>query len=95
VVRDLLENPGVACYPEGFLDDDPGRRRMRIHGAPVVGTIDDVAGVARSRAVQEVIIAIPSADRRAMRRIVERCREAQVTMKIVPGVQALLTGWGG
>ena len=95
MVRDLLENPGVACYPEGFLDDDPGRRRMRIHGAPVVGTIDDVAGVARSRAVQEVIIAIPSADRRAMRRIVERCREAQVTMKIVPGVQALLTGWGG
>jgi len=27
-----------------------------------------------------------------MRRIVERCREAQVTMKIVPGLQALLTG---
>ena len=93
MVRDLLENPGVACYPEGFLDDDPGRRRMRIRGAPVVGTIDDVAGVARSRGVREAIIAIPSADRRAMRQILRRCREAQVTMKIVPGLQALLTGW--
>ena len=36
--------------------------------------------------------AIPSADRRTMRRILERCREAQVTTKIVPGLQALLTG---
>jgi len=95
VARDLLENPKTGCYPEGFLDDDPGRRGMRIDGVPVLGTIDDITRVARSRAVQEVIIAIPSADRRAMRRIVERCREAQVTMKIVPGVQALLTGWGG
>ena len=94
-MRDLLENPGVACYPEGFLDDDPGQRRMRIHGVPVVGTIDDVAGVARSRGVREAVIAIPSADRRAMRQILQRCREAQVTMKIVPGLQALLTGWGG
>ena len=66
-----------------------------LHGVPVLGTIDEVGAVARSRGIQEVIIAIPSADRRAMRRIVERCREAQVTMKIVPGVQALLTGWGG
>ena len=24
VVRDPLESPGVGCYPEGFLDDDPG-----------------------------------------------------------------------
>jgi FlaA1/EpsC-like NDP-sugar epimerase len=61
-------------------------------GVPVLGTIDDVARVARSRQVREVIIAIPSADRRTMRRIVERCREAQVAMKIVPGLEALLSG---
>lgn len=92
MVRDLFENPGVGGYPEGFLDDDPGRRGMRIDGVPVLGTIDEVGPVARRREVQEVIIAIPSADRRAMRRIIERCREAAVTMKIVPGLEALLSG---
>ena len=65
----------MGCYPEGFLDDDPGRRGLSIDGVPVLGTIDDVARVARSRGVREVMIAIPPADRRAMRRIVERCRE--------------------
>jgi len=39
VARDLLENPKTGCYPEGFLDDDPGRRGMRIDGVPVLGTI--------------------------------------------------------
>ena len=59
---------------------------------PVLGTIDEVGAVARSRGIQEVIIAIPSADRRAMRRIVERCLAAAVTMKIGPGLEALLSG---
>ena len=92
VARDLLKNPKTDCYPEGFLDDDPGRRGMRIDGVPVLGTIDEVGAVARSRGIQEVIIAIPSADRRAMRRIVERCLAAAVTMKIGPGLEALLSG---
>ena len=92
VAHHLLENQKAGCYPEGFLDDDPGRRGMRIDGVPVLGTIDEVGPVARSREVREVIIAIPSADRRAMRRIVERCREVAVTMKTVPGLEALLTG---
>ena len=43
----------------------------------------------------EVDCAIPSADRRAMRRIVERCWEAAVTMKIVPGWRRCSAGGPG
>ncbi len=92
VARELLSNANAGYHPEGFLDDDPGRRGMRIDGVPVLGTIDEVGPVARSRKIEEVIIAIPSADRRTMRRIVKCCQDGAVTMKIVPGLEALLAG---
>ncbi|MBI1958898.1 MAG: hypothetical protein HYS36_06695 [Candidatus Rokubacteria bacterium] len=34
VARDLLKDPKTGCYPEGFLDDDPGRRTRGDSGSP-------------------------------------------------------------
>jgi CoA-binding protein len=57
-------------------------------GVPVLGTIDEVGSVSRSRKIDEVIIAIPSANRRTMRRIVQCCQDGGLKMK--KRLQALL-----
>jgi FlaA1/EpsC-like NDP-sugar epimerase/lipopolysaccharide/colanic/teichoic acid biosynthesis glycosyltransferase len=88
--RELQRNPRLRYRPVAFLDDDPAKRGARIHGVPVLGGIDDAALVARARDAEDAIIAIPSADRRAMRRIFERCRAAGLCMKVVPSVASLL-----
>jgi len=92
VARELRNNPRLKCRPIGFLDDDPAKRGARIHGIPVLGAIEDVGTVAQGRDVDEVIVAIPSADRGTIHRIFELCRGAGVTMKIVPGLGSVLDG---
>jgi FlaA1/EpsC-like NDP-sugar epimerase/ActR/RegA family two-component response regulator len=92
VLRELQHNPRLKCRPVGLLDDNPDKLGVRIHGVPVLGTMHDIARVAEARGVEEVIIAVPSADRRAMRHIFDHCRVAGVAMKTVPGLGSLLEG---
>ncbi len=92
VVRELLQNGRHNCRPVAFLDDDPGKKGLRIHGVPVLGAVADVSRISREKGVDEVIIAIPSATRRDMRRIFDCCREAGLSMKTIPDMESILAG---
>jgi FlaA1/EpsC-like NDP-sugar epimerase len=48
LVRDILSDAGYNSRPVGFVDDDPIKRRMKIHGIPVVGTILDIKKAAEA-----------------------------------------------
>jgi FlaA1/EpsC-like NDP-sugar epimerase len=45
-----------------------------------------------SRQIQEVIIAIPSAPGRVVRRVTEICRENEVQFRTMPGIYELIGG---
>lgn len=68
----------------GFIDDDPTKKGMRIHGIPVLGDQAEIEPIVEKRHIEEMIIAIPSASSGQMRSIVERCRNAKVSFKTVP-----------
>jgi FlaA1/EpsC-like NDP-sugar epimerase len=76
----------------GFVDDDPSKQGARIAGAPVLGTIDDLPRLLGSHEVHEVLVAIPSAPGRVMRRIVQHCTEARVRHRVVPSLAELAEG---
>ena len=92
LLREILWRHRARYNPIGFLDDDHRTHGERIHGVTVLGGIDDLATVARSRDVQDVIIAIPSATGQQMRRIVDCCKAAEVSFKTIPGVEDLIDG---
>ena len=73
LVRDLQTNPSYNYRPVAFVDDDRVKRKVRIHGIPVVGTIADIIEVVESYEVQEIIVAIPSAAPKVMQRILGAC----------------------
>jgi FlaA1/EpsC-like NDP-sugar epimerase len=76
----------------GFVDDDPSKRGARIAGAPVLGTIDELPRLLGAHEVHEVLVAIPSAPGRVMRRIVQHCAEARVRHRVVPSLAELAEG---
>ncbi|HEX5726462.1 MAG TPA: nucleoside-diphosphate sugar epimerase/dehydratase, partial [Longimicrobiaceae bacterium] len=92
LLRQIWRNPAEEIYPVGLVDDDPQKRTMRLHGTPVLGTIEDIPALVRKERVQLLVIAIPSATREQMRHVVEHCLAAEVQFKIVPSLQELMDG---
>lgn len=78
----------------GFLDDSLSKRGMTLHGYPILGGIEDARRYIEELAVRDVIIAIPSASKEMTRHIVEMCASRNVSFRIVPPFQDVITGRG-
>ncbi len=92
VLRELYRLPVERYHVVGFVDDDPRKRGIRIHGVPVLGGIGDLAEVAETQNAEEVVIALPQPKREELRRIIEVCKGQKLTFRIVPGVADLIEG---
>jgi len=92
VVRELLKNPQLNMKPIGFLDDDPAKQDSKIHGVPVLAPIDEIERVFKTRHVDEVIIAIPSASGEVLRQITTKCRQRNIPFRTMPGLYELIGG---
>ncbi|WP_076750524.1 polysaccharide biosynthesis protein [Desulfatitalea tepidiphila] len=90
VAREVLDNQALPYQIVGFLDDDPGKIGRRMHGLPVLGAIEDVCDVAGRIDAQELLIAIPSAGREQINRVVELCRNSGVVFKTLPGMGEII-----
>ena len=92
VLRELYRLPVEKYHVVAFVDDDPMKRGIRIHGVPVLGGVDDLASVADRLKVEEVIIALGQPTRDQLRRIIEVCKGRKLVFRIVPGMADLIDG---
>jgi FlaA1/EpsC-like NDP-sugar epimerase len=90
LVRDLRR--AGAYTPVGFLDDAASLHGSRLQGVPVLGRIDDVATIARETAAGLLVIAMPSLEAAAMRRVVAACEGTGLPFRRVPRLDDLLEG---
>lgn len=92
LVRSLQLEKRPGYRPIGFLDDDPRKHGLRIHGVPVIGARSSLPRVVRSKYVDAVLIAMPSAHPRVIRETVELARKAGIKdIKIIPYLSELYT----
>jgi FlaA1/EpsC-like NDP-sugar epimerase len=84
IVRELQRNPRLDYKPVGFLDDNPSKKGLRIHGVKVLGPTDRLSALIDRYSVSCVLIAIPSASGPQIQRIIGRCQECRVEFKILP-----------
>ena len=77
-----IRNTVVKC----IIDDDPNKQGTYIHGIKVVGTRNDIIDCAGLYHIDEIIIAMPSAPKKAISEIVDICKETSCTLKILPGI---------
>ena len=90
LVRDLRR---VGTYqPVGFLDDATILRGSKVQGVPVLGTVQEVAEIARETAAKLLVIAMPSADAAAMQRVLAACERTGLPFRMVPRLQDVLEG---
>lgn len=76
-----------------IIDDNPRKHGTYIHGVKIVGGRDTILENARKYGITEIIVAIPSADKREQRKILEICQKVpNCELKILPGVYQLVNG---
>ncbi len=76
----------------GFLDDRFSGRRTSFGRYHALGRIRDLGAVAHRYRVDQVYIAIPSAEGGVIRKIIAACSDAQVSFRIVPRLLELVEG---
>jgi FlaA1/EpsC-like NDP-sugar epimerase len=92
LISRLLAEPDAAYRPVALLDDDPGKRRLRVRGVPVLGDRNRMAEVAAATGATVLVIAIARARGVVIRDLTARAEEAGLTPKIIPTISELLSG---
>src|SRR2546430_3345230 len=93
IVRDMKSNARFYKYnPIGFIDDDPNKIGRRIHGIPVLGNRRQLQQIIAKKQPQEVIFAMPSAEREVLRQLVKSLQPLNVVLKTLPNLREIKNG---
>jgi lipopolysaccharide/colanic/teichoic acid biosynthesis glycosyltransferase/nucleoside-diphosphate-sugar epimerase len=91
LARQLIRNHALPYMPVGFLDDDLRKQGAIIRGVKVIGTLRDLAQVARLKGARMVLIPHEQTNG-DVQEVVERCRAERLDFRVLPPLDQLLNG---
>lgn len=92
ILREMQKDQTRRFKPVAFVDDDRSKIGREILGIRVVGTADDIPALVKELEIKFIIIAIPSAGSKIVRRIVKYCEELNIPFQILPGLNDIVEG---
>lgn len=92
LLRDISENKRMNYNVVGLIDDDIAKQKKHIYNSCVIGTRDDIERICKARRVEEIIFAIYDMPAKDKAELLDICSKTGLKVKIIPGVEAALTG---
>jgi FlaA1/EpsC-like NDP-sugar epimerase len=93
LLRSILAKHDGAYLPVGFVDDNAAKLGNLIHGVKVFGPVENLPEIAKAQAAESIIVALPSAGSKAIKRAVELSRKSGVkNLKVLPSITELIDG---
>jgi FlaA1/EpsC-like NDP-sugar epimerase len=93
ILRSILNSRSSSYQPVGFVDDNKFKQGVIIHGIQVLGKIEDIPAVVEREDIEGMIIALPSAGSKTIKRAVGLGNKAGLKkIKIVPSVTEVING---
>lgn len=90
MLNEIRSNKSLGINTIGFIDDNSYLKGTSIQGVPVLGCTEDIPSLIKKYAIDEVMIAIPSAGYKDIVRISEICMSCGVKANILPGLGRLI-----
>lgn len=90
VIKEVQNHRRMRMNIVGLLDDDPYKQQSTVSGIPVIGTTVDLIDVVSTLAVDEIILAIPSATVEAKKKILNDAKLTNAKLKTLPGVYEIV-----
>lgn len=92
VIKELVNSTYCTMSVKCIIDDNSNKWGQFIQGIKIVGGRDKIIESAAFYGIDEIIIAIPSANRATMRELVEICKETNCKLRTLPGIYQLVNG---
>ncbi len=90
IASEMQASEALNMTPVCFIDDDYRKINSYINGVKVVGNRDDIPSKAAKYHIDLIIVAIPSADKRNVKYILNICKDTKCEIKYLPGTKSLL-----
>jgi FlaA1/EpsC-like NDP-sugar epimerase len=91
ISREIIRKP-VLGKLVGFVDDDKEKIGKRIHNIKVLGNIKEIDGILEKEQINMVIITIPTASGKEIRRIIDNIKNKRVKIRTLPALYELVDG---
>lgn len=75
-----------------IIDDNKSKQNTFINGVKVIGGRERILDASRYYAINEIIVAMPSAPKKEVKEILELCQQTGADLKILPGVYQFVNG---
>ena len=92
MVARSARDPRAGVQPVGFLDDDPALHGQFVAGLPVLGGLNDLEQAAEKTGAKLLLITMPDASGRSVRRIVDQAARLGLEVRTVPQFYELFDG---
>lgn len=84
LLREIQNRPDLDLSVVGFLDDNRALKGRTINGVPVLGSTSELDSVVARHSVHEILVAMPSAPRETVRRILNAAADASAQTRVMP-----------
>ncbi len=92
IIKEIVNSNFSTMVIKCIIDDDKGKWGRYIQGIKVVGGRDKIVECADLYEVDEIIVAMPSASRAEIRKILEICKDTNCKLRSLPGMYQLVNG---
>ncbi|HOU36064.1 MAG TPA: hypothetical protein PK562_02215, partial [Candidatus Omnitrophota bacterium] len=86
VLREIKRSKFLDYNVMGFIDDDPAKHGIKIHGVTVLGGRNRIRNLVKSLQIREIMIAVSTLKGDGLAEIVKICNDCGVAFRTIRGV---------
>lgn len=92
LIKEIKKHNELTYNIIGLIDDDESKVGKRINGSKVLGGREKIVEICKKYGVEEIIFAMPSADIKTKKDIINICKNTNCKLKTIPGIYEIIDG---
>ncbi|MCB2293936.1 polysaccharide biosynthesis protein [Clostridium algoriphilum] len=92
VIKEMKSSHESKYMPVVVIDDDNRKKGNSIMGIKVLGNRRDIPILASEKAIENILIAIPTIEDEDKKQILEICKKTNCKIEIIPGMYEIING---
>ncbi len=92
VIKEMKSSHESKYIPVAVIDDDDRKKGNSIMGVKVLGNRRDIPTLASEKAIENILIAIPTIEDEDKKQILEICKKTNCKIEIIPGMYEIING---